>query len=379
MIADAVRTLRAEPRPDGAPDRVARDWPLVGALVVAMVVESLLRPDMPWRPVGWLEIAVLAYALLHRRTEPLRMCLLAFGTLVVVDTVALVAGVVGPVSPYSAAFVLVLVYALYRWGSGREVILGSAAALVAAGVGFVRDRSGIGDVALGLVVLALPAALGAVVRFRAAARARDVEQARLREREQLARELHDTVAHHVSAMVVRAQAGRVLAATSPEAAVEALGIIESEGSRTLAEMRSMVGALRDRDAAQLAPRTGIADLAGLARDDAEPRVEVTTSGDLRVSPAVDAAVYRIAQESVTNALRHARRASLVLVQVDGGPDGVRVRVTDDGEHVAARGQDGFGIVGMTERATILGGTLDAGPGAARGWTVSALLPREAAR
>lgn len=379
MLPDAVRSLRAEPRAPGAPRRVARDWALVGALVAAYAVESLLRADVPWRAAGVVEMAVLAYALLHRRREPLRMLALALGTVIVVDVAGLVAGVVGPVSPYSTAFVLVLVYALYRWGSGQEIVVGSVIAVVAAGVGFVRDRSTAGDVAIGLVVLALPAVLGASVRFRAAARAREVEQARLREREQLARELHDTVAHHVSAMVVRAQAGRVLAATSPEAAVEALGVIESEGSRTLAEMRSMVGALRHGDGPDLAPRAGIADLADLARDDVEPRVEVSTSGDLAVGPALDAAVYRIAQESVTNALRHARGASLVLVQVEGRADGVRVLVSDDGEPVAGRGGDGYGIVGMAERASILGGTLVAGPGATRGWTVSAVLPREGVR
>ena len=153
-------------------------------------------------------------------------------------------------------FLLVLVYALYRWGSGREVAWGSLIALTAATVGLIRDHTSIGDSLLGFLVLTIPAAIGATVRFWSTTRAREIDQARLLEREQLARELHDTVAHHVSAMVIRAQAGRVVAATSPEAAVEALAIIETEGSRTLAEMRSMVGALRQGDDVELAPAGG---------------------------------------------------------------------------------------------------------------------------
>ena len=82
-----------------------------------------------------------------------------------------------------------------------------------------------------------------------------MDQVRLREREQLARELHDTVAHHVSAIAIRAQAGRVVAAARPEAALDALGVIEEEASRTLAEMRAMVGVLRERREARAGPAT----------------------------------------------------------------------------------------------------------------------------
>ena len=95
------------------------------------------------------------------------------------------------------------------------------------------------------MVLLFPAVLGAAVRYRTNFRHRSLEQVRLRERERLARELHDTVAHHVSAIAVRAQAGQVVATTRPAAAVEALRVIEAEASRTLAEMRAMVGVLRD--------------------------------------------------------------------------------------------------------------------------------------
>jgi signal transduction histidine kinase len=200
---------------------------------------------------------------------------------------------------------------------------------------------------------------------------------RMREREQLARELHDTVAHHVSAMVIRAQAGRVVAETRPAAAAEALAVIEAEGSRTLAEMRVLVGALRDpaaEDPADLTPGRGIVDIAALARSD--PRVEVSLTGDLdNLGPAVGAAVFRIAQESVTNAVRHARGAERVTVAVTGEPDAIRCAVTDDGEPVLGPRAVGYGIVGMTERASLLGGSIQAGPGDRRGWVVEAVIPR----
>jgi signal transduction histidine kinase len=95
-----------------------------------------------------------------------------------------------------------------------------------------------------------------------------------------------------------------------------------------------------------------------------------------VSPPVEAALYRIAQEVVTNAVRHARHASGIDVQVTGQDGQVRLTVRDDGEPVPASwAQDGYGIVGMTERATLLGGSLRAGPGPGQGWVVAAVLPR----
>jgi signal transduction histidine kinase len=199
----------------------------------------------------------------------------------------------------------------------------------------------------------------------------------------LARELHDIVAHHVSAVAVQAQAGRVVAASRPEAAVEALWVIEQEASRALEEMRSMVGSLRRGDQADLRPQQGVRDLCRLERLDegSVPRVKVTLAGELdELRPSVDAACFRLAQEGVTNALRHARRASEVQVRVDGGRDLVRLTVVDDGEagNVPTPAASGFGLIGMAERAELLGGTFDAGPNAGGGWTVEATLPRHPA-
>jgi signal transduction histidine kinase len=245
-------------------------------------------------------------------------------------------------------------------------------------MGLVTDPGGVGDAVGGSMFLLFPATLGAAVRSRATSRSRELDQVRLREREQLARELHDTVAHHVSAIAIRAQAGRVVAASHPEAALDALAVIEEEASHTLAEMRIMVGGLRDDGTLALAPQLGVADLERLARSVGDrPRVALELSGDLdNLASPVGAAIYRIAQESITNAVRHARHATRIDVRVIGDHDCVRLTVSDDGDAgLTPRNPLGYGLVGMTERATLLGGFLTAGPDPDRGWKVEATLPR----
>jgi len=378
VMRNVVRSLWTEPRAPQPPARVWRDWVLVAVIDSVAVLESALRPDIPWRPLGLVVAVASSCTLLWRRTQPLAMVAVAFGLAIVVGLASIAGHARGPVDLYTTVFLLLLPYALFRWGSGREAVIGSAITLVAYGVGIARDHTTVGDAIIGFVLLMLPAVLGTSVRFWTASRTRALDQVRLREREQLARELHDTVAHHVSAMVIRAQAGRVVAESRPGAAVEALEIIEAEGSRTLAEMRTMVAALRERDDADLAPQAGVADIERLASSVAdEPSIEVHMSGDLDdIRPSVGAAAYRIAQESVTNAVRHARHATRIVVTVAGQQDCVRLTVHDDGDPVSAvRALDGYGVVGMTERATLLGGTLDVGPGPERGWTVTAVLPR----
>jgi signal transduction histidine kinase len=148
-----------------------------------------------------------------------------------------------------------------------------------------------------------------------------VEQAKLHEREQLARELHDTIAHHVSAIAIKAQAGLVLAgSSSPRGATEALEVIGREAADTLTEMRAMVGALRDRrDQASLASHPRLADIEALAAaGSGSLPVSVDLRGDLTgLTPTLEATLDRVAQESVTNARRHARLATRVEVAVTG--------------------------------------------------------------
>ena len=129
--------------------------------------------------------------------------------------------------------------------------------------------------------------MGAAVRYRARVRVRDLDEAKAREREQLARELHDTVAHHVSGIAIQAQAGRAVAATHPERAMEALATIEDAATRTLTELRTIVGVLRADQHVDLAPQPGVAALEHLATaGGTRPKVEVRLSGELGdLSPA----------------------------------------------------------------------------------------------
>ena len=378
VINSVVRSLRNEPRAAAPPPRVWRDWALVAFLLLTAVLEGIFRSDVPWRPVALGLAVALAFPLLWRRTHPLAVVAVVFGAVIVLNIATLIDGPPTSVGLNTMIYVVLVPYALLRWGSGREVIIGLPIIVVAGLLGIASDYNGFGEAAAGFL---FPGGTwGAQVRARSwtTSRAREIDQVRLREREQLARELHDTVAHHVSAMVIRAQAGRVVAPSDPGAALDALRVIEDEGSRTLAEMRIMVGALRDREDADLAPQNGIADIERLAGSvDDEPRVQVRLTGDLdALSPAVGAATYRIAQESVTNALRHARNATRIDVQVVGEDHAVRLTVHDDGEPVRASSvAPGYGVVGMTERAALLGGTFEAGPGPDHGWVVDAVLPR----
>jgi len=377
VIADAVRSLWTAPAPPDAPGPLPRDRALVAVLACTAVLEGWLRPALPWRPVAVLVTVTVILLLPWRRVRPLAVLTVSLGLSILMTVAGSIARVPGEVGLYSTASVLLLAYALFRWARGRDVVIGSVVLLGAYVASVVVDRPPPADMIGGLVVMTLPEVLGLSTRFLATARSRELDQARSRERELLARELHDTVAHHVSAMVVRAQAGRVVAPTRPGAALEALEIIEVEGSRTLAEMRAMVGALRGADEAELAPIGGISDLERLVRpagDQPGVRVAVRLPDD--VSRAVGAALYRIAQESVTNATRHARHARQVDVRVEGRDGWVHLTVRDDGEPVGGGGvTGGYGIIGMAERAKLLGGTLAAGPGPDRGWLVEASLPR----
>jgi signal transduction histidine kinase len=377
---NGLRALGAEPRAAGAPARVGRDWVLLAVLLTGVMVEAVVHTGLVWRPVSLLVGVALPFTVLWRRTHPLAMLAVAFGVIHVVSlAVALFED--QRYELYSSAFVLILVYSLFRWASGREMTIGSIIVLAALLLGLITDSENVSDVVGGIIVMSLPVALGVSIRLRSTLRVQRVDQAKMHEREQLARELHDTVAHHVSGIAIQAQAGRFLASTgSLDGAASALAVIEEEASRALAEMRSMIGLLRAGDRPpEMAPQRGIADITGLAnatRPDG-PNFHVELVGDLTdLRPAVEAAVYRMAQESITNVVRHARHATRVEVRVCGDADAIRLTVRDDGDasQLGATGA-GFGLVGMTERATLLGGTLEAGPGPDNGWTVRALIPR----
>lgn len=352
---------------------------MVAAFFCWSGLETLLRQDMAPPPLLLLAALAAVAPLPWRRAHPLAAAAVAFGPLTVVDLVRILTGSHGAL-PSSVSATLVLTYALFRWGSGREAAGGLAVILVWLPITNVADPVSLAERVAAYAFFLFAAALGAAIRYRARIRLRDIDEAKAREREQLARELHDTVAHHVSGIAIQAQAGRAIAAAHPDRAIEALATIEDAATRTLTELRAIVGVLRASQHTEFEPQPGVAEVEQLASDgQTRPCVEVTLAGELDdLSPAVGAAIYRLAQESITNARRHARHATQVTVAVTGDADQVRLTVDDDGASgPTGRAPAGYGLVGMRERATLLGGTFHAGPTAGRGWRVEANLPRTA--
>ena len=207
------------------------------------------------------------------------------------------------------------------------------------------------------------------------------------ERGRIARELHDVVAHSVSVMVVQAGAARRSVAGNPDQATTALTQIEATGRQALAEMRRLLGLLRDGQdgTAALTPQPSLAHLDSLlaaAREAGLP-VELAVEGEPRQLPAgIDLSAYRIVQEALTNSLKHAGPAQ-ATVRVRYGRKALEVQVWDDGrgaprEAADPNGRaegDGHGLIGMRERVALFGGSLEVGtrrPG--RGFLVAARLP-----
>jgi signal transduction histidine kinase len=203
------------------------------------------------------------------------------------------------------------------------------------------------------------------------------------ERSRIARELHDVIAHNVSVIAVQAGAARVAAPGSPAQAAETLGTIERTARSTLAELRALLGMLRrsDGQAPSRGPRPTLAQLDGLVTRSREAglHIEVRVEGSLEVLPAtVDLSAYRIVQEALTNVMKHAPGARVhLLVRRTGRA--VEVIVVDDGPGPAPGPPSGQGLIGMRERASLVGGTLTAGPALGGGFRVAARLPLEPAR
>ncbi len=379
MVGHGVRALLVEPRPQHPPVRAWRDWALLAVVMSWSLAETVLGEELTWRPAALGVSVVIALTLLWLRTHPLAAVAIAFGTLIAFD----VARILGfdATGLWSIAASLLLPYSLFRWGAGREAAIGLGVILTWLAVTHVADPTAAAEVVAGYGFFLFSAALGASIRYHANSRIRDIEQAKLRQRNQLARELHDTVGHHVSAIAIQAQAGRALAASHPDRALATLETIEEAASRTLEEMRAMVGVLRDGTEPDFAPHPGVADIEQLARSvGGWPRVDVQLSGDLDdLNPSVGIALYRIAQEAVTNAVRHARHATRVTIHVADEGERVRLTVRDDGDaSTTGHTPPGYGLVGMAERASLLGGTLQAGPDPDGGWTVDAVLPKSVA-
>ena len=210
-------------------------------------------------------------------------------------------------------------------------------------------------------------------------RDRQAEIAIAADRAQLAREMHDVIAHSLSVMITLNDAAAAVA--SPEAMRTTVVQASQVGRQALGEMHRMLGVLRDDTKADLVPQPGLAQLAGLVVmvRDAGLDVSLSVTGDAREVPATaQLAAYRIVQESLTNVLKHARSVQHVDVSLAVGETTLRVQVHDDGTRHEPQDQGaiGHGLQGMSERAALFGGTAVAGPSAPRGWKVLAVLHTE---
>jgi signal transduction histidine kinase len=290
---------------------------------------------------------------------------------------------------------MALVAYVVRYVAPAQAAWATTGLTVSVAVAFgMRDSRIITDSSTALLLLfLLLVSIAAGVYFRARDRERNqtvkaaVTSAQQGERMALARELHDVVAHHVTGIVVQAQAALLVAEKNPEVAVPALEKIERSGTEALTAMRTLVGSLRDGTAAWTAGNTDMADqattdlagdLAGLAENFAGPPVELDLTLPDELPHEVGRSVLRLVQESLTNVGKHAPDASAVRVLVAETPsDTLHIRVSDDGSHRPANpagGSGGYGLVGMRERVELLGGRFEAGPSGYVGWSVEAWLP-----
>jgi signal transduction histidine kinase len=227
--------------------------------------------------------------------------------------------------------------------------------------------------------------IGDAVRRQRADAARRQQQALAEQRLEIARELHDIVAHAMSVVAVQAGVGSHLIATRPDEAARSLSAIEATARAALSETRYLLGAMRNggHDPAGLTPMPGIGSVASLVSQvsEAGQPVSLRVEGQQRtLSPSLELSVYRVIQEALTNVVRHAGRSASAEVVISYDDREVLVTVTDDGrgQRVSQNGHgSGHGLTGMRERVSLLGGELQAGPRPEGGYQVMARLPAEA--
>ncbi|TDD83935.1 two-component sensor histidine kinase [Actinomadura darangshiensis] len=292
---------------------------------------------------------------------------------------------------------LLIVIARIVWRTRRQqlvpvsILLG--AAILALPLRWSVIAAAVISAPLGIAV-AIALGVGLYLRALDARRSRSLAAARRDERLELARDLHDFVAHHVTGIVVQAQAARFTsqsgaAGQTPEQLDRMFGGIEKAGTEALTSMRRMVGLLRDAQNVNAPDGEALADggsttrpvgdlgqLKDLVEGFTHPPAALTLAPDLgTLPPEVAASAHRVVQEALTNIRKHAADAASVRVTVARvGPD-VEVAVRDDGRGRGRRlPSGGFGLTGLTERVGALGGRLYAGPRPEGGWEVVAVLP-----
>jgi signal transduction histidine kinase len=380
---------------------------VVAVVLIAALSKSFMQHQAPkvsghgWDVVNWLSYGAAPAITLFRRRFP-------GGTLLLVVAIAAVAIGARAGGP-SAFFVVMALYSVVAVSARRRAlyVVGAVVAVVViatvAGGGNQVVESCIGVVASTLLAWVAGENTRASRLYAhhqaervaeqalatAAEHADHVRRALTEERTQIARELHDIVAHAMSVIAVRSGVARMVIDTDPEEVREALAIIENTTRRSLQEMRLLVGVLRNPDDpdAELAPAPGLCDLERLVADmaDAGVLVDVEILGTARaLSPAVDLSAYRIVQEALTNVVRHAgptvahveiayTRDEVTIEVVDRGQVGPRPGVQPSSSAMPrAGGGGGHGLVGMRERAALFGGEVDAGQ-LAQGFRVKANL------
>jgi signal transduction histidine kinase len=366
---------------------VVADTALAVVLAVPLVVD-LARSDTPPAPfrapdlVGYVLVAVLVLPLAVRRRHPMGVFFTILAAAVITASVAY--------HPTSFGFgLIVATYTVARWcGRPRSLVALALALLFSV---FVKVRFIAAGIDIALFEWPLDAAymvgswfLGDSLRTRAAQTAelernREAlaQQAVEREHLRIARELHDSVGHSLSVMVLYSGAAERNLNQDPDRARKLIGTVIDSGREALEEMDQMVRILRNE-----APRSSGLDAVDALADEFRGlglAVEVHTAGEPRSVPdAVDQAAFRLIQEALTNTLKHAS-ASSAQVRINYGPDSLTVGVFDDGigcSNAEALASGRHGLVGMRERVLALGGRLTAGPrpGGA-GFLVEATLPR----
>jgi signal transduction histidine kinase len=311
-----------------------------------------------------------------------------------ISTACVVALTVGDYQTGAGPFVLLVgLYTVAAWCGARERAIGAGGVLtgliIVAVVG-IPGSNGV-DIAFQFVVFAAAYLFGSTVRNRrlyseqlegranALERERNEETRRAlaEERLRIAQELHDVVAHSMGVIAVQAGVGAHVIDTEPGEAKKSLEAISRTSRSTLAEIRRMLGGLREDEGVSYVPTRGLADLDRLVRDmesaglHAEVRAEGTTT---ELSPGVDFTAYRIVQEALTNVLKHAGRATATVV-IGYEDEALRVEILDDGRGVNGRAAPGgHGLVGMRERVGVYGGSFEAGPRIGGGFRVAVRLP-----
>lgn len=285
---------------------------------------------------------------------------------------------------------LVSVYTAAAHTSGVRMWIGGALTFAAAWIALITDPDGVyfGGMLFFGVLFGTPWVIGRVIRHRRLREAQleqekaKAEAAIAEERTRIARELHDVVAHAISVIVLQARGGRKLLDEEPEETRSALDAIERTASQALGEMRRLLGLLREsKDELALAPQPSLArldDLVGQVRQAGLP-VEVTIEGiPTDLPPGVDLSAYRIVQETLTNALKHAGPATARVV-VRYGNGELDVEISDDGVGIENGDGTGQGLVGIRERVAVFGGDVEAGSRPEGGYAVRARLPYSSAR